>query len=148
MSKREFNQVPFHYSPVVPQVADTDYGGGVYHGKYIALYNQARDMFLEELGMPYRHLMDRGMNLTVAQLTCRYLKPVSYGRTLMVGTKVVWYGTKSICMLHEIRLEQADGEPDPAVRNEMEIVLVATSKNRKSIPLPSGLIDAVERYYA
>ena len=27
----------WHHAQVVPQVADTDYGGGIYHGKYFAL---------------------------------------------------------------------------------------------------------------
>lgn len=130
---------------MVPQVADTDYGGGIYHGKYFALYNQARDTFLEDLGVSYLSLMQQEMNLSVAELRCIYKKPVFYGDRIEVRTRVSWIGRKSLGVIQEM-MGTPPGKDDIRLRNRAELNLVCTS-NGRAVPLPRELVEAIYGYY-
>lgn len=141
---KTFDPIRFHQCPVVPQVADTDYGGGVYHGKYFALYNQARDVFLADLGVSYKWLMDRGGILTVAEVNCRYRRPVTYGDPLFVNSHVSWYRNKSFGIYQQMIVK---ADPDDIVKNEMDINLVCTRKGKGAVALPEVLTRAIDAYY-
>ena len=136
----------WHQTPIVPQVADTDYGGGIYHGKYFALYNQARDLFLTDIGVSYLSLMDQGLNLSVAELHTRFLKPIRYGEIIHVNTKISWYRTKSMGIIQQmICPAPEDGIDRP--RNEVELNLVCTNNKGIATPLPHVLVQAIKSYY-
>ncbi len=136
----------WHQTPIVPQVADTDYGGGIYHGKYFALYNQARDLFLTDIGVSYLSLMDQGLNLSVAELHTRFLKPIRYGEIIQVNTRISWYRTRSLGIIqrmYPIAPKNQIGSP----RNETELNLVCTNNNGEAQPLPHNLVKAIRSYY-
>ncbi len=140
------NTIKWHKTRIVPQVSDTDYGGGIYHGNYFALYNQARDLFLETIGVPYITLMNHGLNLSVAELHTRFHKPVFYGDYIMVHTRIAWvrqqsFGVvqKMICLDTETRKE--------ILKNQVEINLVCTNDEAQAVVLPSILKAAVDAYY-
>lgn len=136
----------WHRSPVAIQVADTDYGGGVYHGKYFALYNQARDVFMEDLGVSYFSLMNKGMNLSVAELHTRYLKPVSYGELIEVLTRISWLRSRSMGVVQQmVSVDPDTGEE--ILKNQVEMNLVCTGTKIGAVPLPDELLHAFEQYY-
>jgi acyl-CoA thioester hydrolase len=130
---------------VVPQVSDTDYGRGVYHGRYFALYNQARDRFLADLGVSYPDLMKQDMHLTVAQLTCKYIKPVFYNENIQVLSKVTWLRSRSLGVFQQMVLE-GDPETGPVTKNEVEFSLVCVNSNGKAVCLPLDLVQAIEAF--
>lgn len=133
-----------HRVRITPQVADTDYGGGVYHGRYLALYNQARDDFMYELGTPYSWFMEQGLGLTVAEANCRYLLPVHYRDEVWVTTRVAWYRVKSIGFVQEMEIKK---ETETLLANGLEINLVCVKFGRESVPLPEEMIQAIDLYY-
>ena len=136
----------WHQTPIVPQVADTDYGGGIYHGKYFALYNQARDLFLTNIGFSYLSLMDQGLNLSVAELHTRFLKPIRYGEIIQVDTRIAWYRTRSMGVIQKMISPSPDSEID-SPRNVVELNLVCTNNNGEAQPLPHNLVKAIRSYY-
>ena len=136
----------WHQTPIIPQVADTDYGGGIYHGKYFALYNQARDLFLTEIGVSYLSLMDQGLNLSVAELHTRFLKPIRYGEIIQVDTRIAWYRTRSMGIIQRMISTASENQID-SPRNETELSLVCTNKHGKAHPLPHNLVKAIRSYY-
>ncbi len=137
----------WHRTQVVPQVADTDYGGGVYHGKYFALYNQARDTFLTDLGIPYFSLMNLGLNLSVAELHTRFFKPVFYGEDIRVHTQVLWMRTRSMGIAQKMLAIDPEAR-ESILKNEVELNLVCTNSKAEAVSLPQNLTGAIRTYYA
>ncbi|HCY83812.1 MAG TPA: hypothetical protein DHV36_01625 [Desulfobacteraceae bacterium] len=136
----------WHRCPVTVQVADTDYGGGVYHGTYFALYNQARDVFMEDLGVSYFSLMNQGMNLSVAELHTRYLKPVRYGENIQVLTRISWLRSRSMGVVQKMVSVLPDTEEE-ILKNQVEMNLVCTDTKIGAVPLPEKLVKAIQTYY-
>jgi len=141
------NTKKMHKTRIIPQVSDTDYGGGIYHGKYFALYNQARDLFLETLGVPYITLMNHGLNLSVAELHTRFAKPVFYGDFIMVHTRISWIRTRSFGVVQKMICIDRENRKE-ILKNQVEMNLVCTNDASEAVCLPKGLTDAVHAYYA
>lgn len=140
------NTEKWHRTEVVPQVSDTDYGGGIYHGKYFALYNQARDRFLADLGVSYLSLMNQGLNLSVAELHTRFFKPVFYGEEIHVLTRVSWLRTRSLGVIQKmIATDHETGET--ALKNQVELNLVCTNDKAEAVPFPKRLAEAIRGHY-
>lgn len=136
----------WHRCRIVVQVSDTDYGGGVYHGQYFALYNQARDRFMEDLGVPYLSLMKQGLNLSVAELHTRFLTSVRYGEDIRVLTRISWLRFRSLGMTQKMVSLDPDTREE-TLSNQVEMNLVCTSAATGTAPLPGRLTHAVQRYY-
>ncbi len=131
-----------HTTWLSPQVSDTDYGGGVYHGRYFAIYNQARDQFISDMGFPYQDLMAQGLHLAVAQINCQYLLPIRYAEKIKISSRVSWYRSKSLGMVQ--KMESHDGQ---TIRNRMEINLVCVDSSGASVVLPQKLTRAIDQYH-
>ncbi|THB78718.1 MAG: acyl-CoA thioesterase [Desulfobacteraceae bacterium] len=133
----------FHICPIQIQVADTDYGGGVYHGRYLALYNQARDRFMDDMGVSYHSLMKRDIHLTIAETRCKFLRRVSYGETIHVHSTIQWYRNKSLGFYQKM-VAMPHGA-DPLDKNEVWINAVCVSSGC-AVEIPSDLIDAIVKW--
>ncbi len=136
----------WHKTRIVPQVSDTDYGGGIYHGKYFALYNQARDLFFEKLGVPYINLMNRGLHLTVAELHTRFHKPIFYGDFIMVHTRISWMRNRSFGVVQKMICIDIKTR-EKLLKNQVEINLVCINATSETTRLPEELTEAVHAYY-
>lgn len=143
--KQNITAKNWHKTRVVPQVADTDYGGGIYHGRYFNLYNIARDIFLEDIGVPYRSLMDQEINLSVAQVHTRYYKSVFYGDRLIVHTRVVWIRTRSFAVEQKMVCTDPDSGQD-VLKNEMTMNLVCTGRSG-AVTIPERLKRAMLEFH-
>jgi acyl-CoA thioester hydrolase len=135
----------WHTARVGVQVADTDYGGGVYHGRYFNLYDQARDQFWETIGVSTLSLIRRGIDLTVAEVHTSFVQSVIYGDRLDIRTRMLWYREKSMGMAQEIMGVSPDSR-QATLRGKAEINLVCTTKG-KAVPLPRDLVRAIKAYY-
>lgn len=144
---KTFDTPIFHRAFVVPQVSDTDYGSGVYHGRYFALYNQARDQFLADLGVSYPALMKQDMHLTVAELNCKYMKPVFYSERILVLSRVTWLRSRSLGVFQQMVLED-DTEDAPVIKNEVAFSLVCVNSKGKAVSLPRDLTRAIETFHS
>ncbi|MDD9305019.1 MAG: acyl-CoA thioesterase [Desulfobacter sp.] len=138
------DRIKWHKTRVIVQVSDTDYGGGVYHGKYFALYNQARDQFMADLGFPYLSLMTQDMNLSVAELHTRFLKPLMYGETPVIHTRVSWLRTKSLGIVQQMFTMESCA---PLLKNQVEMNLVCTNARSEPVALPNKLKSIFMNYY-
>lgn len=144
-NKKEITTRLWHTARVGVHISDTDYGGGVYHGRYFNLYDQARDQFWEAIGVSTLSLMRQGLNLTVAELHTAFLRSVFYGDGLDIKTRVLWYREKSMGLAQEI-MGLSPGSRQATLRGKTEINLVCTTEG-KAVPLPRELIRAIRAYY-
>ena len=58
--------------------SEVDRMGYLWHGHYLALFEEARTDWLRARGLTYRALEDAGILLVVAETGVRYLKPGGY----------------------------------------------------------------------
>ena len=135
----------WHTAKVTVQVSDTDYGGGVYHGRYFSIYHQARDKFWQDVGVSTLSLIQQGLDLTVAELHTVFLESVFYGDRLEIKTRVLWYREKSMGLAQEI-IGCSPNASQATPRAKTEINLVCTAKG-EAVPLPGQLIRAIRAYY-
>ena len=143
--KLTIDSVKWHKVSVTVQVSDTDYGGGVYHGRYFSLYHQARDRFIEDLGVSCISLIQQGLALSVAELHTFFVKSVFYGDAIEIQTRVLWLGNRSMGVAQDMfGTDPVTGET--TLRNRVEMNIVGTCKG-KAVPLPERLVLAIKAYY-
>lgn len=152
-NKTEIQTLRWHTARVGVQVSDTDYGGGVYHGRYFNLFHQARDQFWTDLGISTLALKQQGFDLTVAELHTAFIRSVYYGDRLTIQTRILWFREKSMGVAQEMEGMGPDMGPDvtsepglPTLRCQTEMNLVCTTRG-KAVPLPPELIAAVTAFY-
>ncbi len=68
---------------------DTDAGGVVYYGRYLAFLEEARTELLDETGLTVKALNDRGYLFAVRKCTITYKAPARYGDVILCDAKVV-----------------------------------------------------------
>ncbi|WP_428897553.1 acyl-CoA thioester hydrolase [Parelusimicrobium proximum] len=68
---------------------DTDCGGVVYYGNYLKFFEEARTLYIENLGASLRSLMEQGVLFVVARQEVEYKYPCMYGDELTIETKVL-----------------------------------------------------------
>jgi acyl-CoA thioester hydrolase len=68
---------------------NTDAGGVVYYGNYLALMERARTEYLADRGIDIAELHNDGLFFVVAHVVITYKKPTRLGETIDVTTEVV-----------------------------------------------------------
>ena len=68
---------------------DTDAGGVVYYGRYLAFLEEARTELLDDTGLTVKALNDRGYLFAVRTCTIAYKAPARYGDVIICDAKVV-----------------------------------------------------------
>lgn len=71
---------------VLPQ--HTDHAGVMWHGAYLRWLEEARVEALAAVGLPYRVLSDRGLELPVVSLTIDYRRPLQHGDCVEIESMV------------------------------------------------------------
>lgn len=66
----------------------TDYAGIVWHGTYIAWFEEARIECLRSIGVNYADLVAQGCELPVIELSIRYHRFIKMGNTVIVKTRM------------------------------------------------------------
>lgn len=56
-----------------------DMGGVLYHANYFHLYEQAREEFLRQAGLPYSTLVKNSEHLAIVESHQKFLAPIYYG---------------------------------------------------------------------
>ncbi|WP_017325953.1 thioesterase family protein [Synechococcus sp. PCC 7336] len=73
----------FEY-PIRVHPHHTDYGGIVWHGKYVAWLEETRVEVLRHLQMPFERFVQADVNLVVADMSLRYRRPLTMGADAVV----------------------------------------------------------------
>jgi acyl-CoA thioester hydrolase len=111
---------------------EIDMGGGLYHGNYFHLFEQAREHWLEALGHSYSWMIDQKRHLTVAEVNVRYRRPLLYSDEIAVETALINLGERSI------RLKQSILRGD-TLCTEAEFSMVCIDLTGHPQPVPEPL---------
>lgn len=122
-------QVPFYM---------TDYGGGVYHSRYLDLYQQARDAFFTDAGFPYKDLMAKNFYIVIVDIHAAYKKAVNFFEDIMIRTRLASVEDKSFLMVQEMWRKNGEGE---TLCNRLEVTHVCVTPERKAVSIPDFFIE-------
>ena len=119
--------------PVRVYYQDTDAGGVVYHGAYLAFLERARTEFLRSLGFDIGRLAADGLLFVLHRVELDFLRPALLDDALVVTAGVQTLGRSSTRFVQTV--EREDG--GVAVRAVVSLVCVSSQRFRPvSIPAP------------
>jgi acyl-CoA thioester hydrolase len=78
----------WHESPLRVRYGEVDRMGVVYHGHFLAYFEDGRTELLRSLGATYRDMEDAGHLLMVVEAGVRYRRPAHYDDSLVVRTRL------------------------------------------------------------
>jgi acyl-CoA thioester hydrolase len=119
--------------PVRVYYQDTDAGGVVYHGAYLAFLERARTEFLRSLGFDIGRLAAEGLLFVLHRVELDFLRPALLDDALVVTAGVQALGRSSTRFVQSV--EREDG--GVAARAVVSLVCVSAQRFRPvSIPAP------------
>ena len=122
---------------------ETDQMGVVHHANYLLYMEEARTMWMAELGCPYGELEQRGIGLPVRRTEMRYRSAARYEDELEVEVAIGRLGGASVDFVYTIR-RVADGEV--CITGHVDLACVElTAHPRKPRMLPPELREMLER---
>lgn len=139
----EFEPVFPHETRMRIPMAMVDPGNVVYHSRYLDLYHDARDQYMEAAGYDYRTIMDKGMHLAVVDAHLLYKRPVRYLDTISVKTRVAWMRSRSLGVVQEIW--KKDNEK-AFLCNSATISLTCIGPDFTATHIPQELADTLTRF--
>jgi len=118
--------------------AETDAQGVAYFGSYYAWFEAGRNELTRSVGLPYRDLERRGVNLPVAEAFCRYQSPLRPREAFLLTTAVPALGKVKMTFVN--RITSLDGERELALGYTIH---GCTGRDGRPQGLPA---DVVERF--
>ena len=121
---------------------ETDQMGVVHHANYLLYMEEARTIWMSELGCPYGELEKRGIGLPVRRTELRYRSAALYEDELEVEVDIGRMGAASVDFVYTIR-RVADGEV--CVTGHVDLACVElTAHPRRPRVLPDELRSLLE----
>ena len=84
------------------QYYETDRMGVVHHSNYIRWMEEARVDFMNQCGLPYAKLEQRGIMMPVLSASCQYKVALHFGESFSVKTIVKQYNGFKLILSYEI----------------------------------------------
>ena len=84
---------------------ETDQMSIVHHSNYIRWFEEARLDQLDQLGVSYRDLENRGIIIPVVDISCKYLVSARYADELEILPILTQYTGVRMCYRYEVRLK-------------------------------------------
>ena len=113
---------------------DTDAGGVVYYGRYLAFLEEARTELLDATGLTVKALNDRGYLFAVRKCTITYKAPARYADVILCDAKVIKTTAAQMFFEQTIRHKESG-----QLLVEAEVALACLSLDFKPRELPEDL---------
>ncbi len=84
---------------------ETDQMAIVHHSNYIRYFEEARLQMLDELGLNYAAMEERGLIIPVLFVDCKYILPLKYGDVFEVHSRMVKFDGIKMEVSYEIYKE-------------------------------------------
>ena len=128
-----------HETEIRVRYGETDQAGVVYYANYLLYFEVARTAFMRDLGTPYTEVEARGLFLTVAEASCRYLGTAQYDDPLVLRTTVTRVTHTRVVFHYEV--VQKDSSEIIATG---DTTLACIDGSRKLCRLPEDLRSLLE----
>lgn len=80
----------------------------IHHSNYIRWFEEARSDFMEQIGMSYAKMEEKGFIVPVLSVSAEYKSMVRFGDTVIIDTKVVTYNGVKLALEYTIRDEETN----------------------------------------
>ncbi|MBP3633028.1 MAG: acyl-CoA thioesterase [Oscillospiraceae bacterium] len=87
---------PVHYY-------ETDQMAIVHHSNYIRWFEEARLDLMEQIGISYADMEEKGILIPVVDVSCKYLVSAKYGDTVSILPVVSSYNGVKMCFDYQIK---------------------------------------------
>ena len=118
---------------------DTDAGGVVYYGRYLAFLEESRTELLDATGLTVKQLNDRGYLFAVRKCMITYKAPARYADVIVCNAKVIKMTAAQLIFEQTIHHKETN-----QLLVEAEISLVCLSLDFKARELPDDLRAKLE----
>jgi tol-pal system-associated acyl-CoA thioesterase len=110
---------------------DTDAQGIVYYANYLRYFERGRSEFLEYLGTPMDEVARPDCRLVVYEARIKFRRPAYLGDRIEVTTSMLHASEYRLTFKQQVRRQ---GEADPLVSGEVDIVAIDQSGTLKELP--------------
>lgn len=111
--------------------------GVVYHGHYLAYFEQGRTEYLRSLGATYREVEDAGTLLIVVETGLRFHRPAGYDEELLIRTRLASARGVRLRFEYEVRR-------DGRLLTTGHTVLACADRNGRPCRPPASLTALLE----
>ncbi|MDY0162692.1 thioesterase family protein [Desulfobotulus sp.] len=142
---QEFSPLFPHETRIRIPMSMVDPGNVVYHSRYLDLYHEARDRYMDAAGYDYGQLMDTGFHLAVVDARVHFRRPVRYLETAIIRTRIACIRNRSMRVVQDIHKE-IQGKRQ--LCNTVEMSLVCIGPRFTATSIPQNLVDTLARFQA
>ena len=97
---------------------ETDRMGVVHHSNYIRFLEEGRCYWLEQIGMPFESMEEKGVTIPVLGVSCDYKHHVTFGDTIMIEMFVKEYSGVRMTVAYNITNKETE-----------QLIMVAETKH-------------------
>jgi len=119
--------------PIRVRYAETDQMGVVHHAAYVVWLEEARTRLLEDVGLPYHELEEKGLFFPVTELFLRYHRPLRYGETASVEVRVAEVRSRKVAFVYRVL------RPEGALAAEGKTAHVPQDARGRAVRLPEAV---------
>lgn len=117
-------------------VPDTDYGGVVYHAKYLNFMDQARTEWLSDVGLPLSYFSQRAVHFIVRKAILQYLKAAMLDNIIAIHCSISRVGRSSLDFDHKI----CDANEQDCVFCHGTVTIVCINDRMKPVIIPEEML--------
>lgn len=85
------------------QYYETDQMGIIHHSNYIRWFEEARSDYLEQLGIGYAAMEERGLLIPVLAVQCEYKTMTHFGDTVRIEMRLETYDSVRMTVVYEVK---------------------------------------------
>ena len=128
------------------QYYETDQMGFVHHSNYIRWFEEARMDLLDQLGLPYAAMEQKGFLSPVLEVRCRYKQAARFGEAVAIQARLTEFGNVRYRLSYTVRdrdtgVLRAEGESEHCFINREGRPIAL---KRHDPELAQSLLNAVE----
>ncbi len=127
--------------PIEVRYADLDPQRHVNNAAVFSYFETARAKYLQHLGLWDGSDFD-SIGIIVAEASCRYLAPITYGQNIEVATRISRLGSKSLTVEYIIR----EARSAESLATGRTILVAYDYRQGHSIAIPSAWRETIERF--
>lgn len=128
-----------HTSFVKVRYAETDQMGVVHHGNYAQYLEIARIEWLDELGISYSSMEEKGIMLPVYSMEFRFVKPAFFGDELEIVTQLKKLPNVKIEFDYEVFNKKGD-----LLTQASTVLVFMDSKTRRPVRCPKYILEKLK----
>jgi len=125
--------MPKHTLEVSVRYSEVDQQGIAHHSSYIPWLEMARLQFLKDLGEDYKKLEQEGVSLVVAELNCRYRRPLSFDDLICIETELHQASAAKLVFHYTLKNEREE------VAATAQTILACVNQKGRPTKLPKPL---------